>query len=179
MPTFDATSADCVVYVYTEGVASAMGHDLAIEATDFSVEVDEDDGSIEAEFAADSLQVRHAMDDGEPQPGKPPAKDKKKIARNIRKDVLETKRFPVITFRSTAVAARDGVLDVEGVLGLHGVEQTISFEARAVDGATRACVSINQPDFDITPYKALLGALKIEPKVDVKIELPYEVAPAP
>lgn len=178
MPTFDQNDADCIVYVYRKGIAAAVGHDLAIEATEFEVEIDEEAPSVEARFAADKLKVRHAMDDGEPNPGALSDKDRRKIEGNIRDDVLETKRHPVITFRSTDIAERGDKVRVEGVLKLHGVERTVAFDARSDDGAMRAGVALNQPAFDIEPYSALLGALKLKPEVDVEVTVPWEAGSA-
>ena len=173
MPIFDPTNTECTVYVYREGIAAAVGHDLAIEVGDFSIEVDDDSGAIEARFAADSLRVRHAVQDGQPRPGKLSEKDKKKIERNISKDVLEASRFPVITFRSTDVSRRSHRLHVAGTLQLHGVEGSVDVDGTSGDGATMARVQLNQPDFGIEPYRALLGALKIKPQVDIELRVPY------
>lgn len=174
MPTFDQTDSECVVYVYREGIASAVGHDVAIEATDFEVKVDEAMESVEARFAADGLRVRHAMEDGEPNPGALSDGDKKKIEKNLRRKVLETKRHPVITFRSTEVDDDADRVRLEGVLALHGVERNVAFDARRVDDYIRARVRLHQPDFDIEPYRAFLGALRVKPKVDVEVRLPAE-----
>lgn len=173
MATYDQTDADCVVYVYREGIASAVGHDLAIEVGEFEIEVTADGGQVEGRFVADSLRVRHAMVDGQPRPGKLSAKDKKKIERNIHKDVLETRRYPVITFRSTEVAGEAGDVRVTGALSLHGVENEVSLAGQIEDGETFVCGRLEQPDFGIEPYRALFGALKLKPHVDVEVRLPF------
>jgi hypothetical protein len=172
MTTYDQTDAECVVYVYREGIASAVGHDLAIEVGEFEIEVAGKGEPVEARFAADSLRVRHAMADGEPKPGKLSAKDKKKIERNIRKDILEPKSHPVITFRSSEVSGRADAVHVEGELSLHGVERSVALDGRVEDGATVLKGRIQQPDFGIEPYKALFGALKIKPEIDVEVRVP-------
>ncbi|MFW5966901.1 MAG: YceI family protein [Persicimonas sp.] len=172
MPTFDQTNSECVVYVYREGLASAVGHDVAIEATSFEIEVDEDSRVVEARFEADALKVRHAMEDGEPNPGALSDGDKKKIEKNMRRKVLETKRHPVISFRSTAVDDDGSTVRIEGVLDLHGVERDVAFDARRGDDYIRARVRLHQPDFDIEPYRAFLGALRVKAEVDVEVRLP-------
>lgn len=172
MPTYDPSNAECLVYVYREGLASAVGHDLAIEVTDFRVDVG-DDGCIQARFEADSLLVRHAVENRRPKPGKLSAKDKKKIERNIQKDVLETRRHPVINFESTEVTRTAGGVRVEGMLSLHGVERAIGVDGTVEGDKTVAEVGFDQRDFDIEPYKALLGALKIKARVDVVLRVPF------
>ncbi len=172
MPTFDPSNSECTVYVYREGIAAAVGHDLAISVGDFEITVD-DAGAIEASFVADSLRVEHAVERGQPRPGRLSEKDKKKIERNIQKDVLETRRFPVITFRSTEVSTSSTGVHVAGQLTLHGVERGVAVDGTSRDGATVARVALEQPDFDIEPYRAFLGALKIKPTVDVELRVPW------
>lgn len=172
MPTFDPSEAECFVYVYREGLAAAVGHDLAIEATRFEIEVQTDPPQAEARFEADSLQVRYAMDDGEPDRGALSGKDRKKIERNMRKDVLEVKKYPVIKFRSTDVSTEGGGLRLVGQLDLHGVERQVELSGRIEDGKSVLRGRIEQPDFDIEPYKALLGALKLKPHVDIEVSVP-------
>jgi hypothetical protein len=172
MKTFDQTDADCVVYVYREGIASAVGHDLAIEVGDFTIDVDDEDGQVDGWFAADTLRVRHAMADGQPRPDKLSSKDKKKIDANIRKDVLEAKRYPAITFCSTTVFRSADAVHVEGTLSLHGVERVVELDGRIEDGATVLKGTLQQSDFGIKPYKALLGALKIKAEIAVEIRVP-------
>jgi hypothetical protein len=173
MPTFDPSNSECVVYVYRTGIASAVGHDLAVEVTDFEIRVQPHAAEVEGRFVADSLRVRHAMEDGEPRPGKLSKRDKKKIERNIRRDVLEAGDHRVITFRSTGTSTDSGRVHIEGVLDLHGVERPIEVDADAVGDETVARVRLNQPDFDIEPFSALLGALKLEPHVDVELSVPW------
>lgn len=174
MPTFDASNSECIVYVYRTGIASAVGHDLAVEVTDFQITIGPEDIDVEARFMADSLRVRYAVEDGQPRPNKLSKRDKKKIARNIRRDVLEAADHPVIIFRSTGTSAGSDGIKIDGVLDLHGVERPIEVDADASGDRTVARVRLHQPDFDIEPYSALLGALKLEPHVDVELRIPWD-----
>jgi len=158
--------ADCFVYTEREGMLSPVGHDLKIEVTDFEVEVE--DGQIRAKFDAHSLEVVGSIKKGELDPDDPKPKDKKKIESNIVDDVLESDDHPTIEFRSESVERDGEVVRIEGTLSLHGVEKSIAFEMthQLEEWATK--VSIHQPDFDIKPYKALMGQLRL--KADVEVE---------
>ena len=62
--------------------------------------------------------------------------------------------------------------DITGNLTLHGVAKRIQMSARADAGQHVAEVTLHQPDFGITPFKAMLGTLKVKPDVRVRITLP-------
>jgi hypothetical protein len=164
---FDETSASCQVFTFKEGLLSPVAHDLRLRVTRFSIEVAE---QIVARFDASSLVVESPMKDGADDPSALSEADKHKIAGQIRDDVLHSARFPEITFRSTAWAPRaDGGHDLQGELALHGVTRRV--EARTTASEGRQCLSLvlHQPDFGITPYRALLGTLRV--RADVRIEL--------
>ena len=170
--TYDSDNSECVIYTWRTGIASAVGHDLAIEVQDFSIEVDPDAPSIEASFRPDSLRVRHAVEGQEPAPGKLSDRDKRKIQKNIRKDVLETRRFPSIRFESTEISLTQVGGTVRGELELHGVTCPITVEVSSDDGRSVGRAKLHQPDFDIEPYSTFLGALKLEPDVEVEVSVP-------
>lgn len=184
MPNFDASTAQCLVRVYREGLAAAVGHDLVLEVGEFSIEIDAEKPGIRARFQADSLRVLGTQTEyaqfleqakkedllGE---GALSARDRSKIESHLQKKVLQTRRFPVISFESTAVSAPEegGAGEVRGALTLHGVEREICVSVEADAEASVARVRLHQPDFDIAPFRALMGALKIKPDVEIELRL--------
>lgn len=172
MPQYDQNQAECFVFTFKEGLLSPMAHDLRIKVTNFSIEVDDAKSSVVASFDTTSLHVDTPMKDGEENPSALSESDKEKIAGQIQKDVLHSKKFPEASFRSTAVTPRgeDGY-DITGELTLHGVTKSLSVQTKAAGGKQEVEVSLNQPDFGITPYKAMLGTLKIQPVVKVVVRL--------
>jgi len=175
MPTtLDAAAARCRVFTFKEGLLSRVAHDLEIDVTRFEIEVS-DDGAVVARFWPDSLRVLHALEDGRPAPRALSDKDKRKIEKNIEAEVLEVKRHPgPITFRASGASGSDGPLTIEGTLTLHGRERRLTVRARREGDALLARVRLHQPDFGITPYSAMLGALKIQPEVEVEVRVPAE-----
>lgn len=171
MPTYDASSARCEVLTFKEGLLSAVAHDLCLKVERFSIEVG-DDESIAARFEPDSLRVEHAMKDGRPDPSALSAKQRREIEGNIAKDVLHVRRHREITFRSTKVEGEGDQRRIEGTLRLHGTERSIRAVARREGGRWSAEVELDQPEFGIKPYSAMLGTLKIRPAVRVRISMP-------
>ena len=74
-----------------------------------------------------------------------------------------------IAFRSTAVRAEgDGELRVEGDLTIVGTTKPIAFELEiGDDGALRGDRLVTQTDWEMKPYSALFGALKVADEVEV------------
>jgi polyisoprenoid-binding protein YceI len=85
------------------------------------------------------------------------------VEKNAAKDVLDVKRYPAITFVSTKVSDSELV----GQLTLHGTTR----EVRGRRSGDTAEFSLDQRDFGIKPFSAMLGSLKVKPVVTVKITL--------
>lgn len=170
MPHYDQNNAECFVFTFKEGLLSPVAHDLRLRIAHFSIEVDEGKSSVLATFDANSLSVDVPMKDGTENPTALSAADSQKIAGQIRDDVLHSARYPHVTFRSSAVTARpDGGYDLAGDLTLHGVTRPITAHTRLVTGRQQLELTLHQPDFGITPYRAMLGTLKIRPDVIIRI----------
>lgn len=139
-----------------------MGHDVDLRVTSLSFDVGDGD-AITAEFAADSLRV---VSKG------PSEKDCKDIASNAEK-TLEARKFPTINFSSTSVARDGNTASIEGDLTVHGVTKQISVQAHDDGERWNAEIPLDQGDFKIKPFSAMLGALKVKPKVTVHISVPH------
>jgi polyisoprenoid-binding protein YceI len=173
----DPTSAECTVFTFREGLLAALGHDLKIAVTRFSIEHEPGGGLVEATFDTSSLRVLCARKGDRDLPGSLSRADVDTIERQIREDVLHADRFPTATFRGRAepapLPAAPGSYDVEGTLSLHGIERPLRIVlapgAGAGAGALEGEVSLFQPDFGITPYRGAMGALRVRPEVVVRL----------
>ncbi|MCH9687719.1 MAG: YceI family protein [Deltaproteobacteria bacterium] len=172
MATYDAGSATCHVFTFKEGVLSAIAHDLRLRVDRFTVDVGDDGQSVEARFEADSLRVDCAMKDGREAFGTLRDGQKRDIERNIVADVLHARRHRTVVFRSMRIEGEGDVRQVEGTLSLHGVDRPVRTEARRTAGRWTAEIELHQPDHGIRPYSAMLGTLKIRPRVRVRISVP-------
>src|SRR5215471_2811778 len=152
MPTYDAQNAQCLVFTFKEGMLSALAHDLKIQVTHMTIDVDEKARTIDARFDAKSLRVVTVMKKGVEAPGELGPDHFKKIEGQIVEDVLESNRYPEIRFRSTSVVERDGGFQVEGLLTLHGVEKPRQVVVRRTDSVYLAECELDQTEFGITPF---------------------------
>jgi polyisoprenoid-binding protein YceI len=173
MSLYTENEAEALVFTFKDGLLSKVAHDLKVRITRFSLEFDAAAAKIKAEFDPSSLKVVAAVHDGAEDPKALSDSDKEKIASQIQKEVLETGAHPKATFHSTKVARRpDGGYSITGDLTLHGTTRPISAETRVEGGRQVAEVQLNQPDFGVVPFKAMMGTLKVKPEVRVRVSIP-------
>jgi YceI-like protein len=167
MARFDASTAWCEVFTFREGALAAVGHDLKLRATRFEIEVGTT--GVRARFDAGSLRVVAAMRAGREDPGALSEGDRREIERTCARQVLEVNRFPEIAFTSSEVKPDR----VRGILSLHGSHLPGDFAVNRVDGRAVAEVELDVRPFGIRPYSAMLGALRVAPRVRVVVSTPW------
>ncbi|MEA2224014.1 MAG: hypothetical protein QOH83_2390 [Solirubrobacteraceae bacterium] len=146
------------------GAAAKAGHDLIIDVTSWEATLEVGDAS-SLELSADpsSLHVREgkggmqALGDD----------DKADIRKTIDKDVLKKKD---IKFTSSSCESAGDGLKVSGDLEMGGKTQPVSFDLSESDGTLTGSAAVKQSDWDIKPYSALFGALKVNDEVKVVVE---------
>jgi len=146
------------------GAAAKAGHDLIIDVTSWEATLEVGDAS-SLELSADptSLHVREgkggmqALGDD----------DKADIRKTIDKDVLRKKD---ITFTSSSCESAGDGLKVSGDLKMGGKSKPVSFDLSESDGTLTGSAALKQSDWDIKPYSALFGALKVNDEVKVVVE---------
>lgn len=161
VPTFDAAAVDCRVSVFVEGMLTSFGHDAILRVTSLSFDVGDDDG-ITADFDPSSLRVVNDISDS----------NRREIEKNAEK-TLEPRKYPKIQFRSVSVVRNGARARIEGDLTLHGVTKPISLDAHDDGERWNAKVVLDQREYGIKPFSAMLGALKIKPNVEVSISVPH------
>lgn len=165
---FDASNASVQIYTFKDGLLARVGHDLCLAVTRFEVTLAE---GVDAWFDAASIDVVHALRAGEPHPEGLSTSDRETIRRNTANEVLHSRRFPRITFRSDAIDETAEGLETSGELTLHGKTREVGVAAVTDGGDLVITAEIHQPDFGITPFSALLGTLRVLPKVRVVVRL--------
>lgn len=154
------------------GVGSSVGHDLTIEVTDWSVEINVPetgpaDATATARVELTSLAVREGTGGARPLTDK----DRAEIENNARR-TLGADRHPTAAFESTRVVTGDDHSTISGTLRLHGVAAPIDVDVREVTpNRYRATTVVTQSAYGIKPYSAFLGALKVRDDVAVEIEV--------
>lgn len=159
------------------GMLSRFGHAHEIQAREFtgSVRVVPDrleDSSIRIEVGAAALEVAA---------GELGKQDQAKVQANMVGDqILDVAKFPTITFESTKLIPIPGDgnvrrFRVEGKVGLHGVTREmvlpveVRFDEKIFEG--RGEFTLLQTDFDIKPFSALLGSVKVGDEVKVRYSI--------
>jgi polyisoprenoid-binding protein YceI len=164
--TFGPDAASIQVKTYRQGVASRAGHDLIIEVTrwEATLTVGEDPTGTTIELTADprSLEVREGLHGVKPLSDK----DRAEIRKNIDAKVLGG---APINFRSSRVEPVDDTrLSVSGNLDMAGETRPVSFELTVDEqGAVAGSAALTQSEWQIKPYTALMGALKVRDELDV------------
>lgn len=168
MRRFDPATATVHVRTYKEGLLSRLGHDLLLAVGRFQVDVED---GVEAWFDTASIAVVHALREGRPDPAALSAADRAQIQRNLAEEVLLTRRFPRIAFRADAFGHDGDDVSAAGQLTLRGRTFDLEVRGRRSGADLVVAATLDQPSFGITPFTALLGALRIQPQVDVEIRL--------
>lgn len=168
---FDASNSKVRVFTYKDGLLSKIAHDLEIDVQRFSIRVDLDGDAVQnisARFETGSLTVLHAVTRNGPQAVS--EGDKQTIRRNIEKDVLESVRFPEAVFVSRNVTERADNFQISGTLTLHGQARDVDVRVARLGARLRAEVDLHQPNWGIKPYSAMMGTLRVQPRVRVVVE---------
>ncbi|HEY1356928.1 MAG TPA: YceI family protein [Thermoleophilaceae bacterium] len=148
------------------GAAAAAGHDLVIRVTSWDAQLVIGDDS-RAELDADGRSLRVIESTGGMQALGD--EDRSNIHETIASDVLVLEQ---ISFRSTEVDVEaGGRVHVEGNLTLVGETRPIAFDlVVGDDGSVSGSAVVKQTDWDMKPYSALFGALKVKDEVLVVLE---------
>ena len=135
--SFDATTAECLLFTYKAGLLSRVAHDLKLRVERFEIAVD--DQGIHARFDASSLRVVCARAGGKDDLRALSERDRREIEATIAQDVLDARRHPAIDFRSSTVAATvaPAEMQIDGTLSIRGRERPLSLLARPAHQARR------------------------------------------
>jgi len=155
-----------------EGFGSKAGHDLTIEVTDWSAQVDVPesgpaDARVSASFQLGSLTVREGTGGARPLTDK----DRCDIEANARR-TLGVDRNPTATYESQQIVAGADGGTIRGILTLHGSAAPVDVRvSRVAADRYRGSAVVKQSAYGIKPYSAFLGALKVRDEVEVEIEV--------
>jgi polyisoprenoid-binding protein YceI len=158
-------NATLSVHTKRGGAAAKAGHDLELHVTSWQGTLDLHAGS--AELSADAASLRVQKGTGGMQTLGD--EDKENIERTIDDDVLKKQD---IRFRSASLEPDgDGRYRVEGDLTLAGATHPIGFDLRVGgDGTVSATATVTQTRWDVKPFSALFGTLKVLDDVEVQLQ---------
>jgi polyisoprenoid-binding protein YceI len=94
------------------------------------------------------------------------------IQHSMQEKVLESARFPEISFSSDSVQPMPGdIWIVLGTLSLHGVTKPVRLSVRKIEGKYVRTVTIKQTDFGIQPTSAAGGAVKVKNELRIDFSI--------
>lgn len=178
--TIDAGRSSVSIHVGKSGLLSFAGHEHEVRAPQLQGEVrtvaeDLTQSRVSLTFAAGALKVEEK---GEP------AGDAAKVQEvMLGPEVLDTARFPAVTFVSTAVKGRSTgpgrfEFEVTGNLSVHGVTRSVVLPLRVevAEGSLTATghLEIRQTDYGITPV-TVAGVVKVKNALSID----YTIAATP
>jgi len=173
--TIDSKTSRLTVETETAGLSSMFGHDHRFDAGDFRgtltlVPGVPESAVLELDVRRDALSLLEDVSDD----------TRREIAEALRNAVLETGKYPDVSFRSRRVTAKkndDGSTDVRlaGELALHGVRRKIVVPAHviATPGGVRAtgALTLRQSDFKIKPYTFAKGTVQVSDTLAISFDL--------
>jgi polyisoprenoid-binding protein YceI len=163
---------------YRSGLAAQAGHDLTIDVTRWSGELDDPaggaPGALDATIDLTSLDIREGRGGIKPLSDR----DRRDITGQARKQ-LDTGHYPEASYAATGFTRGDaGGGAIDGTLTLHGQSQPLRLEvSKTGDGQYRATATVVQSQFGIKPYSGMFGALKLRDAVDVEVTVTLPASP--
>lgn len=162
----DTRASQFTVQAFASGLVAVIAHSPKIAIREWTGEVmvsspNLENSTLKVRIEAASLEVLDELRDS----------DRKEIHRVMKQDVLETSRFPQVSFESTDVKAekvRDDLykIKVRGRLSLHGVTNEHSFNAQVsmADDSSRAYgeFTVRQSGYDLRIASIAGGTLKLQ-----------------
>lgn len=152
----DIDHSSLTIHVGKTGLLSTAGHEHTVTAPIKSGNID-DGQPPHVSFSVDAgcLAVL-------------PEEHQAEIQHSMQENVLESGRFPEISFVSDSVqpSGENGWI-VLGELSLHGVTKPIRMSVRKVEGRYLGTSMIKQTDFGIQPISAAGGAVKVRNELEI------------
>ena len=148
------------------GLGRRAGHDLTIEATNWTAEatvrepLSESSGKVVV--VVDGLEVREGTGGVKPLS----EKDRLDIGDNLRK-VLRADRYPEIVYRAAAI----GDHELTGELTVMDRTEPLAVSADLAGDRVTGAAVVRQTRWGIKPFSAFFGALKLADDVRVEFDL--------
>jgi len=163
--TIDTQRSTITIHVGKSGLLSAAAHDHIVNAPLSSGTIQES-GTQHIEFRVETAKMKVRPDP------KIDAKDEATIQTHMEEMVLETKKFPEITFRSSHVQKlAEGQWKVDGDLSLHGVSKAVSLTVKQTGESYTTHTVLKQTDFGITPISIGGGIIKVKDEVQLDFQI--------
>jgi polyisoprenoid-binding protein YceI len=160
----DTRNSKVHIYVFKTGLFSGFADNHDVEAA--LVEGTINESASRVSFVIDARQVK-VLD-----PHLSPDKRQQVQERMLGPEVLDSTRFPQISFESTDVKSEgQGQLLVEGRLSLHGATRLVSARVQKQGGRYVGTCTLKQRDFGIAPISIGAGTVKVKNELKIEFEV--------
>jgi polyisoprenoid-binding protein YceI len=158
----DVQRSFLIIHAGRAGLFSAAGHEHWISAPIFSGAVDETGATPSVRFVVKAARLAV-------KPEKTlSATDEAQVQSNMQTKVLESSRYPDITFQSTRVVRSGGdTWKLDGNLTLHGVTKPLTLDVRRENSAYVGTIRIKQTEFGIQPIRVGGGLVTVKNELDI------------
>jgi polyisoprenoid-binding protein YceI len=159
----DVDNSTIRIHVGKAGLFSTAGHEHWISAPIARGSLDDREASPNVAFIVQAGKLMVEQD-------KDLSADKQaEVQRTMQEKVLESDKYPEISFRSSSVkkTATDSWI-VTGILSLHGYSNLVSTTVRRVQGRYVGRCRIKQTDFGIEPVRVGGGLVKVKNELDIE-----------
>jgi hypothetical protein len=157
------------VFTFKTGVLSRVAHDLRFTLGRFEIQIEGHE--VVARFWPDSLQVDGVMQGDTLDPAGLGESHKAEIVRTVRSKILRTLSHPEVRLEAQATPSARGH-ELSGTLEMLGRREPIRLSVHATSGRFTGEVELAPLRWGIPPYKALLGAIKLQDRVLVRFDVP-------
>ena len=163
-----------------QGLAARAGHDLTIEITRWSAQVEVPDdaaggvtaATVQAEFDLGSLEVRDGTGGAKPLSDRDRGEIKKQMSAILGTGPATFTSSKIVRFGSSGGA-------VEGTFTLNGQSEPVRLQvSEPAPGRYRGSATVVQTGLGVKPYVGFFGALKLKDEVGVEFEVTIPAAPA-
>jgi hypothetical protein len=159
------------VLTFKDGLLSRLGHDLQLSLREFELTIDQ--RQVDARFKTSAIVVDGAVRAGGGLDRYAlTGRDEAEIREAIQSKVLLTESFPEAHLNATLTVKSEHEVSLRGMLELVGQAREIEFSIERRDRHLRGSVVLVPSRWGIAPYKALLGALRLHDRVEVRFDLP-------
>src|SRR5215469_6025979 len=160
----DTASSKLLVHVSKSGVFSAFADNHEVEAPISEGTIDKKGARVS--FSVESRRMK-VLD-----PQLPTDKRQQVQERMLGPEVLDSIRFPKITFESShAEPDREGKIRIEGRLSLHGVTKPVSVAVQAENGRYIGSFALKQSDYGISPVSIAGGTVKVKDELTIEFDI--------
>jgi hypothetical protein len=158
------------LFTFKAGLLARAAHDLRLSVSQFEIAVHA--RKVRAWFDASSLRVDGVMTKHGLETQRLSASDQRQILATVRSEVLRSDQFPRVTFGAELeTGGADVPRQLDGLLNLRGSEQRCSIALTQTGTQLQASLELTPSRFGIQPYKALAGAIRLQDRVLVRVEL--------